>query len=144
MLNCLISLLVFILSILDPWYPVIEEKFSKGQFFPFAFTTSELSFLLNPQWSLIVSLLGDSFILYNSCPWHFLAHSSFYFLIAFLVAWVFFADSIFFTQSAFAVIDKVSSSLTPSYLNFFNLQPVASFANLSAALLLQRPIWAGT
>lgn len=95
-------------------------------------TTSELSSLLNPQWNLIVPLLGDGFSLCNSRPRRSLAHSSFHSLIAFLVAWVFFADSNSFTHWAFAAVDEVSSSLTFPRLNFFNCQPVAPYVKRSS------------
>ena len=143
---------------LTDWFPCLHshlpssipgalrwKRNSRRPIFPVRIcTTSELSSLLSPIWSLTVPFLGTGSSLCSSRPRRSLVHSSLHSLIAYLVNWVFFADSSSFTRWALVAVDRVSSSLTPPRLSFFNLQPVASFADLSAASLPRRPIWAGT
>ncbi len=96
------------------------------------------------RFSLYSCILGiswdtplDALLLTRNQLWFLLPHS----FIAFLVIYVVFADSNSFTHWALAAVGGVSSPLTPPRLNFFNLQPVASFADSSAASLPLRPVW---
>lgn len=143
MFDGLITLPAFAPTIFNPWHLTWEEKLPKADFPCSHLYHQRAMFLFSPIWNLTVPFLGAGSSLCNSRPRRSFVHSSFHSHIACLVNWVFFADSSSLTSEALVAVDRVFSSLTPQCLSFFNLQPVASFADLSAASLPRRPIWAG-
>lgn len=99
---------------------------------------------MRPACNLTVPLLGEGSSLCNARPRVSMVHFCFHSFKARKANWVSFAKSSSFTYCAWGAVDEVFSSLVLPRLNFFNLYPVASFANLSATSLLTKPAWAGT
>lgn len=113
--------------------PYVGREIPEGRFSLFAFLPfyhQRTKFLAQANMQLESSFSGHRL---QPLPRRSLVHSSLHYLIACLVIWDYFADSSSFTHWAFAVVDVASSSLMASRLSFFNLQPVASFADLFAA-----------
>lgn len=121
------------------------NKNSRSPIFPMRICiTRELNSFVRPRCSLTMPLLGEGSSLCNARPRVSVLHFCFHSSQERDNIWVFFADSSYFTCFALAAVDAVSSSLVFPRLSFFNLHPVASLADLSAASLPSMPTWAGT
>lgn len=122
----------------------LSNKNSRRPIFPVRICiTRALNSFVRLRCSLTMPFLGEGSSLCNARPRVSVLHFCFHSSQERSNSLVIFDNNSSFTYFALAAVDSVSSSLVFPRLNYLNLHPVASLADLSAASLPSIPIWAG-